>query len=153
MKRKPSFARIALAAILVLSVFIPASAKTSHSRIINAVRAVLDAQVAAWNRGDIDAYMNGYARSAKTIFISGDSVTRGWQTVLDRYKKRYDSRDKMGTLVFSDLEITPLTNDTAVVLGSWRLLGTKDEPHGKFTLIFRNTKQGWRIIRDHTSSA
>jgi beta-aspartyl-peptidase (threonine type) len=154
MKRKPSFARIALASTLILFFFITAPARTTRqTRIINAVRAVLDAQVAAWNRGDIDGYMNGYARSAKTIFISGDTVTRGWQTVLDRYKKHYDSRDKMGTLVFSDLEITPLTNDTAVVLGSWRLLGPKDEPHGKFTLIFRKTKQGWRIIRDHTSSA
>ena len=127
---------------------------SSHDAgIITAVRAVLDAQVAAWNRGDIEGFMNGYARSADTVFVSGDSVTHGWQTVLDRYKKSYDSREKMGTLTFSDLEIAPMGNDVAVVLGSWRLKRAKDEPHGRFTLVFRKTKQGWKIVHDHTSSA
>ena len=51
--------------------------------------------------------MNGYARSAATEFIAGDEPTRGWQTVRDRYKKKYESRDKMGSLAFSELEIWP----------------------------------------------
>lgn len=122
-------------------------------KIIAAVRAVIDAQRDAWNRGDIEGYMDGYARSTDTIFVSGDNVTRGWQTVLDRYKKNYDSREKMGTLTFSDLEFTPIGNDAAIVLGRWRLQRAHDEPHGRFTLIFRKTKQGWRIVHDHTSSA
>src|SRR5256885_587698 len=66
------------------------------AKIIAAVRAILDAQVTAWNRGDVEAYMDGYARSPDTIFISGDNVTRGWQTVLERYQKNYNSREKMG---------------------------------------------------------
>src|SRR5450432_183324 len=70
------------------------------------IRAVLGAQVAAWNRGDIDGFMEGYSRSPKTAFVSGDEVTRGWQTVRDRYARKYDSREKMGTLTFSDVEIT-----------------------------------------------
>src|ERR1051325_2607987 len=77
-----------------------------NDRTVAAVRAVLEAQVAAWNRGDVEGYMAGYWRSDKTIFISGDNVTRGWETVLAHYKKSYDSREKMGTLTFSDLEIT-----------------------------------------------
>ena len=130
-------------------------AVSSHdATIITAVRAVLDAQVAAWNRGDIDGFMEGYARSADTVFVSGDSVTHGWQTVLDHYKKGYDSREKMGTLTFSDLEITPMGDEIAVVLGSWRLKRANDEPHGRFTLIFRKTKQHWwKIVHDHTSTA
>ena len=128
---------------------------SSHdARIITAVRAVLDGQVAAWNRGDIDGFMEGYARSPDTVFVSGDSVTHGWQTVLDHYKKGYDSREKMGTLTFADLAITPMGDDVAVVLGSWRLKRANDEPHGRFTLIFRKTKQhGWKIVHDHTSTA
>ena len=118
-----------------------------------AIRAVLEAQRDAWNRGDIEGYMDGYARSADTVFVSGDNVTHGWQTVLDHYKKGYDSREKMGVLTFSDLEITPLGKDTATVIGRWHLQRAKDEPHGRFTLIFRKTKQGWKIIHDHTSSA
>lgn len=118
-----------------------------------AVRSVLDAQVAAWNRGDIDAFMEGYWRSPETVFISGDSVTRGWQTVLDRYRARYDSREKMGTLSFLEIEIKPLGRDTAVAFGRWQLARAADTPHGRFTLILRRTREGWRIVHDHTSSA
>jgi ketosteroid isomerase-like protein len=115
------------------------------------IRAVLDAQEAAWNRGDIDGFMEGYSRSPKTTFVSGDEVTRGWQTVRDRYAKKYDSREKMGTLTFSDVTITPLCDDAAIVLGSWSLQRKKDRPHGKFTLLFRKLPEGWRIVLDHTS--
>jgi uncharacterized protein (TIGR02246 family) len=128
--------------------------KTRHdAKIIAAVRAVLEAQREAWNRGDIEAYMDGYARSDETVFVSGDNVRRGWQSVLDRYKKSYNSREKMGTLTFADLEIKLLSNDTAVCLGRWHLQRANDEPHGRFTLILRKTKGGWRIVHDHTSSA
>lgn len=118
-----------------------------------AIRAVLDAQAAAWNRGDVEGYMDGYHRSPDTVFVSGDRVNRGWQAVLDRYKKAYDSREKMGVLTFSDLEITVLSKNAAIVLGRWRLQRSKDEPHGRFTLLFRKTNAGWKIVHDHTSSA
>lgn len=121
------------------------------AKTVAAVRAVLDAQVAAWNRGDIAAFMEGYMRSPETVFVSGDNVTRGWQTVLDRYNKTYDTREKMGTLAFTDLEIQPLSGDAAVALGRWKLTRASDTPHGRFTLIFRRTQQGWRIVHDHTS--
>jgi uncharacterized protein (TIGR02246 family) len=123
------------------------------AKIMGEVRAVLDAQVEAWNRGDIEGFMRGYAQSPDTIFVSGDSLTRGWQTVLDRYKKGYDSREKMGQLTFSELEIKPLAKDTAVVTGRWQLKRAADNPKGRFTLILRRTREGWRIIHDHTSSA
>jgi ketosteroid isomerase-like protein len=116
-----------------------------------AIRAVIDNQAVAWNRGDIDAFMTGYARSPETTFVSGDEVTHSWQTVHDRYAKKYDSREKMGTLTFSDLTITPLCDDAAIVVGSWRLQRKDDQPHGKFTLLFRKLPEGWRIVLDHTS--
>lgn len=131
----------------------PASQRKGDTRIIAAVRAVLDAQRDAWNRGDIEGYMDGYARLPDIVFVSGDSLTRGWQTVHDRYKKNYDSREKMGTLTFSDLETTVYSNDLAVMIGRWHLQRTNDEPHGRFTLVFRRLKSGWRIVHDHTSSA
>lgn len=118
-----------------------------------AIRAVLDAQAAAWNRGDIEGYMDGYARSDTIVFVSGDTVTRGWQTVLDRYKKGYDTREKMGTLEFSELEIKVMGKDVAVAHGRWQLTRAADKPGGRFTLIFRREGRNWRIVHDHTSSA
>jgi ketosteroid isomerase-like protein len=95
--------------------------------------------------------MEGYARSDATEFVSGDRLTRGWQTVRDRYKKKYDSREKMGTLTFSGIKITPIGSDTALVVGRWKLARKSDKPHGIFTLLFRRTAAGWRIVHDHTS--
>src|SRR5882762_3830885 len=117
------------------------------------IESVLRAQEDAWNRGDIEGFMNGYWRSEKTVFVSGDEVSRGWQKVLDRYKKKYSDHAKMGTLTFSDLEVTALSNDSAVVLGSWKLKRASDEPHGRFTLIFRHVPDGWKIVHDHTGAA
>ncbi|MEK6334359.1 MAG: nuclear transport factor 2 family protein [Acidobacteriota bacterium] len=130
-----------------------AQTKKSDASAQAAIQAVLDAQRDAWNRGDIEAYMDGYDRSPKTEFVGGDEISRGWQTVLDRYKKKYDTREKMGTLSFSEIDIKLLGKDTALVLGRWRLKRAKDEPHGVFTLLFRKTKAGWRIVHDHSSSA
>jgi uncharacterized protein (TIGR02246 family) len=115
------------------------------------IRAVMARQVAAWNRGDIDGFMDGYARSDATEFVSGDKITRGWQTVRDRYRKKYDSREKMGRLEFSRIKVTPLGADAAIVLGRWQLIRQSDKPHGIFTLLFRRTPAGWRIVHDHTS--
>ena len=117
------------------------------------IRAVLHAQQDAWNRGDIDAFMNGYARSASTAFVSEDSVTRGWETVRDRYKKKYSNAAEMGKLTFSELEITVLCPDAAVALGHWELERANDRPQGRFTLIFKRLPEGWRIVQDHTSAA
>ena len=131
----------------------PLGKEQERLRIVAQIRSILSAQQDAWNRGDIDGFMNGYARSESTIFISEDTLRRGWETVRDRYKKKYSDRGKMGTLTFSDLEITSLSPDSAVVLGRWRLERANDRPHGRFTLIFKRLPEGWRIVHDHTSAA
>ena len=136
-----------------ISFFAAATAAQSDSqkaRIADDIRAVMNEQAAAWNKGDIPGFMRGYWNSDKLVFV-GSTVTRGWQPTLDRYKKSYDSREKMGMLTFSDLEIDVISKDAAVVLGSWSLARAGDNPHGKFTLIFRKFKDGWRIVHDHTS--
>lgn len=140
---------VALAFLFVL--IISTSIFAQSDKRSTAIRKVMDDQAAAWNKGDIDAFMIGYWRSDKLTFISGTDVTRGWQPTLERYKKTYDSRAKMGVLTFADLEITVLAKDAAVVLGSWSLARATDNPKGKFTLIFRKFKDGWRIVMDHTS--
>jgi len=141
------------ATIVVMAVLLPLAAMAAArvtAKDLAAIRAVLDAQVAAWNRGDIDAYMAGYARSDDTMFV-GTDVTRGWTKVRDRYKAKYDSRTKMGTLTFSDLDLRPLGENDVVVTGAWLLKRDADAPHGRFTLIFHRRAEGWRIVYDHSS--
>lgn len=137
--------------ILTFGAVVAAQQKRNETKIGAAIRQVMDAQAAAWNAGDIEGYMDGYWKSERLVFVSGDNVTKGWQPTLDRYKKNYDSRAKMGKLAFSDVEVTVLSADAATVLGSWALVREKDNPKGKFTLIFRKMKDGWKIVHDHTS--
>ena len=119
------------------------------------IRTVLDAQVAAWNRGDLEAYMAGYWHSPELEFYSGSTITRGWQQTLDRYRKRYQSDGReMGTLTFTELQIEPIDGKTAFVTGRWQLAMKKGEsPNGLFTLLLRRFDNGWKIVHDHSSSA
>jgi len=129
------------------------SPRKDTDQIARAIRAVMEAQQAAWNRGDIGGFMDGYERSETTTFVSGDEITHGWQTVFDRYKQRYSSAEKMGTLSFSELDIQPISPSYALADGRWQLNRAGDSPHGRFTLLFRETSSGWRIIHDTTTSA
>ena len=117
------------------------------------IRRVMDDQVAAWNRGDIPGFMEGYDKSESTTFV-GATVTKGHAEVLANYIKRYPTRENMGTLKFSGLEIRPLGAEYAAVIGRFHLDRTAragGESSGIFTLIFHRTDKGWKIILDHTS--
>jgi beta-aspartyl-peptidase (threonine type) len=130
------------------------SSSQPAAEVEKAVRTVLDAQVVAWNNGDVEGFMEGYWRSPKLTFSSGSDTTRGWDATLQRYKKKYQSEGaEMGKLTFRDLEIEPLAPDAALVRGRWQLVRTKDKPGGVFTLILRKVPEGWRIVHDHTSGS
>ncbi len=138
---------------ILIAAVVPAAAQSDEQKaqIEIEVLAVMARQSTAWNRGDVAGFMTGYWNSPDLVFASGDQITRGWQPTLDRYKKSYDTKAKMGELTFADIEVNVLTKDLAVVLGSWSLKRAADNPKGKFTLIFRRLKEGWRVIHDHTS--
>jgi len=103
---------LALLLVLGAAILVATGDESGSTPLISEIRDVLRAQQEAWNRGDIDTFMNGYARADTTVFVSGDEVMRGWQTVRDRYLKKYSDRAKMGTLTFADLEIEPLGPDS-----------------------------------------
>ncbi len=119
-----------------------------------AIRAVLDEQVTAWNRGDLNGYMHGYWNSPDLTFFSGGTFTRGWQPTLDRYRKRYQSGGReMGKLDFSETTIDMLGPESAVARGRWHLaMKNGQQPRGLFTVIFRKVPEGWRIVHDHSSA-
>lgn len=116
------------------------------------IRAALDTQVAAWNQGDVDAFMKYYWHSDKTLFVGANGITRGWEAVLDRYHRAYPNREAMGQLTFSDIEIDQNCPREAAVIGEYHLRRDKDSPSGVFTLNFRKFAEGWRIVVDHTTA-
>jgi beta-aspartyl-peptidase (threonine type) len=152
---------LTLLVLLVVSAVILSEAKDltdGNDSAEAAITAVLTAQADAWNRSDVESYMAGYWKSEKLLFVSSSGVTRGWQATLERYRQRYPNPAAMGKLVFSELEITMLGSDAALVLGRWQLRRERDsKPEmlgGHFTLTLRKfPKEGWRIIADHTSQA
>ena len=129
-----------------------AAPSEDHKADEKAIRAVLDAQQAAWNHGDVDAFLVGYWHSNELTFSGSSGVARGWDGVLARYKKNYPDRAAMGQLDFSDLEFRFLEPDAALVLGRWHLKREKDDLGGVFTLVWQRFPDGWKIIHDHTSA-
>ncbi len=112
--------------------------------------AALQRQVDAWNRGDVERFMQEYWRDSNLTFLSGGHATFGWKATLERYHRRYPDRQSMGSLTFSELHINVLAPTAAVVWGRWHLDRT-DPVGGLFTLVFRKRGAAWVITHDHTS--
>jgi ketosteroid isomerase-like protein len=117
-----------------------------------AIATILDAQQKAWNQGNVDAFLEGYWHSPDLTFSGSNGITRGWDSVLARYKKTYPDSTAMGRLDFSNLEFRFLGKDAALVLGTWHLSRVQGDIGGVFSLVWQRFPEGWRIIHDHTSA-
>jgi ketosteroid isomerase-like protein len=118
-----------------------------------AIRAVLDRQAVDWNRGDLDAFAAGYKNSPDILFM-GPTISRGYAQMLDRYRKGYSTKEKMGTLSFTGIEVQPLDERFATVTGDFHLERTSaggGNADGYFLLVVEKTTAGWKIIRDATT--
>jgi uncharacterized protein (TIGR02246 family) len=138
---------LAITAVATISPKSPA-APTAQEQI----QAVLDMQQEAWNRGDAEAFLQGYWHSPDLTFSGSGGITRGWDDLLERYHKSYPDRAAMGQLTFSGLEFRELGPRAFLVLGSWHLTRASGDVGGVFTLVFQKFPEGWRIIHDHTSA-
>lgn len=141
---------LVLSALVVAGMSQPVHAQSSES----AIRQVLTDQQAAWNRGDIVAFMHGYDDSPQTTFI-GKTIQHGYEMILARYQRNYGSREAMGELAFSDIDVRMLGPEHAVVTGHFNLTRTQaggGEAAGIFSLVFEKKAAGWKIVLDHTSS-
>lgn len=135
---------LACSLLLTSSIFAQTTDETS-------IRDLLQKQQEDWNRGNIEAFMQGYWQSDSLMFIGSSGVTYGFKNTWERYKKNYDSRDKMGELKFDLLHVNRLANDVYMVVGKWHLKRTVGDVGGIYTLILRKIGGKWVITSDHTS--
>jgi uncharacterized protein (TIGR02246 family) len=130
------------------------AAPDTHAKDRAAITQLITSQQLSWNKGDIDTFVKAYWNSPDLTFSGTRGTERGYETVLEHYKKAYPDRSTMGQLDFSDLEFHFIGNDGALVLGHWHLTRDKDKGDvgGVFSLVWQRFPQGWRIIHDHTSA-
>jgi beta-aspartyl-peptidase (threonine type) len=147
--------KIITAILAITMIFVSAIARQKKpAPTASQVRAVLDAQVEAWNRRDLEGFMKGYWNSPELTFYSGATKTSGWEATIERYRKRYQGEGReMGFLTFDQLQIEVLGPQSAFVRGRWHLKLSEGEAGGLFTLVFRKFPDGWKIIHDHTGSS
>jgi ketosteroid isomerase-like protein len=152
---RKSSRNIALLVILAAGLSLSSRGQSSPAQTREAaIRAVLASQVKAWNQHDLEGFMAGYWNSPALTFFSGATETKGWQATLERYRKKYQAPDSdMGKLEMTDIRVELLGPQGGFVRGKWQLTRSNGkQPHGLFTLIFREFPEGWRITHDHTSS-
>lgn len=144
---------------VLLAIFlwcVPVFAQTNPTTAQDsAIRAVLAKQAVDWNSGDLDAFATGYKNSPDILFI-GSKISRGYSQMLERYRTFYSTREKMGTLTYSDIEIQPLDEHFATATGMFHLERTAaggGDASGTYLLVFEKTPQGWKIVRDVTIPA
>ena len=117
----------------------------------------MELQRSAWNRGDLEGFMQGYWKNDSIRFAGGDSFRTGWQATLDSYRKGYPDAAAMGLLTFDPIEVRELSPDLVYVFGKWKLSRISDAadkaPHGLFTLLFERKNGAWVVTRDHSSAA
>jgi ketosteroid isomerase-like protein len=119
----------------------------------SAIEALLSSQTAAWNRGDIPAFMHGYWESDSLVFIGSSGRTYGYAATLANYQTSYPTVADMGTLSFKDLEINFAGKDVAYVVGGWHLQRAAPKPNasGQYLLVVRRIGGVWVIVADHSS--
>ena len=114
---------------------------------------ILSKQQDDWNRGDIDAFMQGYLKSDKLVFSGASGPIYGWEATRNRYKKTYSDRQKMGKLKFGVLNIIGLSPNVIQLQGKYFLKRTIGDAQGYFTLNWIRNNNQWYIISDHTSAS
>lgn len=138
--------------LIVLLIFCNWPQSLNSELIKTEINIELKKCVDGWNEGDIEKYMSVYLNSDSLRFAGNNSYKFGWQKVTDGYKQKYDTPEKMGKLIFTEIKITVISKDAALVFGRFTLKRKEDEPTGLFTLLFQKNENGWKIVSDHTSS-
>lgn len=137
--------------LLLMGILVLSISGTAQSTDATAILKLLKQQDAAWNRGDLEGFMEGYWKSDSLMFIGKSGITYGWQKTLDNYKKSYPDSTAMGKLNFEYIEVKRLSVNYFFIVGKWHLTRTIGNLDGAFTLLMRKIKGRWVIVKDHSS--
>lgn len=118
----------------------------------NTILALLRKQEIAWNKGDLEKFMETYWNSEKLVFVGSRGPTYGWQATLDNYKRSYPNKAAMGKLKFTILDISKIDKKTVLLIGKFELTRKIGDLSGHFTLVIQKINGEWLIISDHSSA-
>lgn len=136
--------------ILVICLLAVFSAK-AQSKEEAVIRTMLENQRQAWNRGDLQGFMEPYWKSDSLMFIGKNGITYGWENTLKNYQRSYPGNEAMGTLVFDIIHVKRLSVMYFSVTGKWNLLRKIGDLSGHFTLLVKKIGKDWVIVSDHSS--
>lgn len=106
---------------------------SAYPYTLDQVNEVLDAQLIAWNDGNVAGFMQGYIKDSSVRFITNKRVKTSWQEITDSYKKNYPNKGAMGHLSFHRDEIRWINQTAGIsqVIGRWEVIQTKQEDSKK----------------------
>ncbi len=122
-----------------------------QNKDIQSIQKILSNQITAWNKGDLNSFMEGYWQNDSLVFIGKKGITYGFNKTLDNYKKNYPDKSHMGQLQFDIISMKPIDNSHYFIIGKWHLTRSVGDLEGHFTLLFKKINGIWNIIADHSS--
>jgi uncharacterized protein (TIGR02246 family) len=105
----------------------------------------------AWNRHDIDGYLDGFLHSDDVVVVVEGETVRGWDLLSKAYHGGYPKPEEMGTLTVDRMQVQMLAPDLGFVLSSYTVSFPKKKTYGTDTIIMKKVSAGWRELISHTS--
>ncbi|WP_426667479.1 YybH family protein [Mucilaginibacter sp. McL0603] len=141
--------RYAFLSFLFLAVFtMQARAQSTQSKEA-AIIAAMKNSANDWNKGDLDSFMKMYTESSTMMMPTGPV---GVGSIRELYEKKYfNGKMPKQNLYYDEMKVTLLGENYALLTGKFTLSGNNlPERSGRYSLVMVYTKDGWKILHDHS---
>lgn len=142
---------VILSLIFSVGMFSQSEPSKTYNEDTQAIRLVLKTQQDAWNKFDLEGFMQGYWKSDSLKFYGSNGITQGWQKTLNNYKKGYPSKEHIGELQFTLKSISLIEDQSYYVMGQYHLKRSVGDAQGEFLIILKKINGEWKIIADMSS--
>ena len=116
------------------------------------IAAMMGRSAAAWNRGDLDAFVDDYEEGAATSYIGRSGTLHGRTAIRGAYAPRFAAGVPRDSLSFEGLEVDVLGPDVVNAIAFYVLRrGGRVTARGPTSLVLRRRGGRWRIVHDHSS--